>query len=330
VARILRYLVVTAAATAATLTVTALLLRATGIGSYDKDQVALSMQFLHPPAKAAVVLPELPATPLPPPRQGTSILQAVLERGVLRVGYIDGSMPYSFVNGRGELVGLDVEMAYTLAAELGVALEFAPVPRDRLAEALDAGRCDVIMGGVLVTTRRGARMVYSANYIDETLAFIVPDYRRADFSSAEWIRATPGLKVAVPDLPYLLGLVQREFPGVTVVSIPFTHASVTDFFEGRGPSVDALAYTAERGSFRSLLYPAFSVAVPQPIVLKLPLAYPVARHDVETARFLSNWIDLKQKDGTIQSLYNHWVLGRDARRAPPRWSVLRNVLHWVK
>ena len=125
--------------------------------------------------------------------------------GVLRVGYIDGGMPYSFLNGRGELVGFDVEMAHMLAAELGVALEFAPVPRDRLAEALDAGLCDVIMGGVFLTTRRGAQMVYSSNYIDETLAFVVPDHRRADFSSAEWIRGTTGLKVAVPDLPYLTG-----------------------------------------------------------------------------------------------------------------------------
>ena len=329
IARVLRYVLVTAAATAATLVVTGLLVRATGIGSYDKDQVALTMQFLHPPAQRAVVLPELPAEPMPAPPEGTSIIQAVLDRGLLRVGYIDGGTPYSFINGRGELVGLDVEMAYTLAAELGVALEFAAVPRDRLAEALDDGRCDLIMGGVFVTTRRGARMVYSATYIDETLAFIVPDYRRADFSSAEWIRATPGLKVAVPDLPYLLGLVQREFPGVTIVPIPFTHANITDYFEGRGPAVDALAYTAERGSFRSLLYPAFSVAVPHPVVIKLPLAYPVARHDVEAARFLSNWIDLKRKDGTIQSLYDHWVLGRDARRTEPRWSVVRNVLHWV-
>jgi Na+/H+-dicarboxylate symporter/ABC-type amino acid transport substrate-binding protein len=329
-ARILRYILVTAGATAATLAVTAVLVRATGVGTYDKNQVALSMQFLHPPSQKATVLRELPTEPVPAPRDGTSLLQAVLERGRLRVGYIDGSMPYSFFNGRGELVGLDIEMAYTLASELGVALEFAPVARDRLAEALDADRCDVIMGGVLVTTRRGARMVYSSNYMDETMAFIVPDYRRADFSSAEWVRATPGLRVAVPDLPYLLGLVQREFPGVTVVPIPFSHTAITDFFEGRGPSVDALAYTAERGSFRSLLYPAFSVAVPHPVVLKLPLAYPVARHDVEAARFLSNWIDLKQKDGTIKGLYDHWVLGRDARHAQPRWSVLRNVLHWVK
>ncbi len=55
----------------------------------------------------------------------------------------------------------------------------------------------------------------------------------------------------------------------------------------------------------------------------------MARRDIETARFLSNWIDLKKKDGTIQALSDHWILGRDARPPTRRWSVLRNVLHWV-
>ena len=126
-ARILRYLLVTAGATAATLAATAFLVRATGVGTYDKDQVALSMQFLHPPSQKAVVLRELPTEALPLPREGRPCFRPCSERGVLRVGYIDGSMPYSFLNGRGELVGFDVEMAYMLAAELGVALEFAPV-----------------------------------------------------------------------------------------------------------------------------------------------------------------------------------------------------------
>ncbi len=327
-ARILRYLLVTAGATAVTLAAVVLLLRATGMGRYDKDEVARNMQLLRPPSQKAVVLRELP-TDRPASREGASVLQAVQERGLLRVGYFEGAMPYTFVNGRGELVGLDVEMANTLAAELGVGLELAPVPRDRLTEVLDTGLCDVVMGGVVLTTRRGAKDVFSSNYIDETLAFVVPNHRRADFSSAGWIRRTRGLKVAVPDLPYLLGLVHREFPGLTTVPIPFKQESITDFFEGRGPSVDALAFTAERGSFRTLLYPAFAVAVPHPVVLKLPLVYAVARHDIEAARFLSNWIDLKQKDGTIQALYDHWILGRDVRPKAPRWSVLRNVLHWV-
>jgi ABC-type amino acid transport substrate-binding protein len=327
--RILRYCVITVVATAVTLAGVRLLLRVTGQGSYDKDQMALAMQFHRPPSQKAVVLKELPQEPLPLPRAGTSLFEAIRERGRIRVGYIPGVMPYCFANGQGELVGFDIEMAQILAAELGVGIEFVPVQRDRLEDVLNAGLCDVIMAGVMPTTRRATRIAFSSDYIDETLAFIVPDHRSADFASAEWIRGNPGLRVAVPDLVYLQDLVHREFPNLQVVPIPFNNASITGFFKGQGEPVDALVYTAERGSFRTLLYPAFSVAVPQPVVIKIPLAYPVARHDIEAARYLSNWIDLKQKDGTIQSLYDHWILGRDARPPKKRWSVLRNVLHWV-
>ena len=102
---------------------------------------------------------------------------------------------------------------------------------------------------------------------------------------------------------------------------------VEQFLTGQGEPVDALCLTAERGSFLTLLHPAFSVAVPHPLEIRLPLAYPVARHDLEMARFLATWIDLKRKDGTIQALYEHWILGHDVTMRKPRWSILRNVLH---
>ena len=327
--RILRYAVITVALTAATLAGVRILLRATGQATYNQDEVALTMEFRRPPSQKAVVLSELPSEPLPLPRVGASVLDGIRERGRLRVCYFADAMPYSFANSKGELVGFDVEMAYILAQELEVALEFAPVTRDQVSEVLEAGRCDVVMAGTLLTTLRASRVSMSQPYLEETLAFIVPDNRRADFSSADWIRETRGLRVAVPDLPYLVLLVEREFPKVTIVKIPPGNESVTNYFKGRGERVDALVLPAERGSFLTLLYPAFSVAVPQPVILKLPLAYPVARRDVYFAQFMSRWIDLKKKDGTIQDLYNHWILGHDAQKPKPHWSVLRNVLHWV-
>jgi len=54
-----------------------------------------------------------------------------------------------------------------------------------------------------------------------------------------------------------------------------------------------------------------------------------SRHpDLEAVRFLGTWFELKRKDETIQALYDHWILGRDARAKRPRWSVLRDVLGW--
>ena len=47
------------------------------------------------------------------------------------------------------------------------------------------------------------------------------------------------------------------------------------------------------------------------------------------ANFLDTWFELKKRDGTIDELFDYWVLGKGAETKEPRWSVIRNVLHWV-
>jgi ABC-type amino acid transport substrate-binding protein len=93
---------------------------------------------------------------------------------------------------------------------------------------------------------------------------------------------------------------------------------------------DAVVLPAERGSVMSLLHPKYTVVVPEPGVVKIPLAYPVARRDQEFAAFLNSWIELKRRDGTIETLYEHWILGKQSNRRAPRWSIMRNVLGWVQ
>ena len=78
------------------------------------------------------------------------------------------------------------------------------------------------------------------------------------------------------------------------------------------------------------MYPQFSVVIPEPGVVKLPLAYPIGRHDQALATFVNTWIELKSKDGTIDALYKYWILGQNAAPRSPRWSIIRNVLHWTR
>jgi ABC-type amino acid transport substrate-binding protein len=320
---LLRYLLITAGSTAATLALLALILRILGGGAYEGARVAGELGLLRPPSPGATVLAELPAATTAPGSR-TPLLESVRARGRLRVGFVLNQHPFSHWNRQGELVGFDVEMAHALARELGVALELAPVPRAEIVEALEAGRVDVVMAGVLLTTHRASRVVFSASYLAETLAFLVPDHRRSEFAEAEAVRSREGLRLAVPDLPYVREIVEREFPKALVVPLPL--GETEESLDLPHQPFDAIVLTAERGSFLTLLHPAYSVVVPQPLQIRLPLAYPVARHDVEAARFLSAWIELKKMDGTVQALYDHWILGRDARARTPRWSILRDVL----
>jgi len=97
----------------------------------------------------------------------------------------------------------------------------------------------------------------------------------------------------------------------------------------KGKDLDALLFTAEAGSAWTLLYPDYMVVVPHPDIIAVPLAYPLAYGNQEMADYMNIWIELKKKDKTIENLYNYWILGQGATKKEPRWSVIRNVLHWV-
>ena len=84
------------------------------------------------------------------------------------------------------------------------------------------------------------------------------------------------------------------------------------------------------GAAWSLLYPSFTVAIPNPDRLNAPVALAVARGDTELRAFLDTWLLLKREDGTLDQLREHWILGRNDGRRGPRWSVIRDVLHWVE
>jgi Na+/H+-dicarboxylate symporter/ABC-type amino acid transport substrate-binding protein len=319
--RVLRYLAITAVLTVAVIGGSRVLFANWLRPSYDRDKVVAGMQLLRQPEPAIVhaSVPERSAADTRP------ILQSVRERGVLRVGYMRDALPFSFFNAKGELVGFDVELAHYLARELRVRAEFIPIDRTRIVEQIANDDCDLIMAGVTVTTLRAAGTLFSSSYLDETLAFVVPDHAREQFASWNHIRDLPSVTIAMPEVPYYVDKIRQMLPRAQVRFVN----DIGLAFSQWDPGWDALAIPAERGSAWTLLYPKFSVVVPEPGIIKVPLAYPIGRHDAAFASFINTWIDLKRKDGTLETLYGYWVLGRDAAPSRPRWSVIRDVLHWV-
>ena len=97
---------------------------------YTRDKVLVGMHLLHEPAPATV----LKIRPQPTVSDSRPILTRVRERGVLRVGYMPDALPFSFFNEKGDLVGLDIELAHRLATrapcEPGVRAGRAQRPRE--------------------------------------------------------------------------------------------------------------------------------------------------------------------------------------------------------
>ena len=213
-----------------------------------------------------------------------------------------------------------------MARDLGVDLEFAPVEFDNMAQPLEEGYCDIVMSGITVTPDRLQHMSFFQSYMDNTVAFIVRDHRCHEFASMKSLKDIDTLKIGIVKVSYFIDKAKDFLPQAELVLL---HTPRT-FFKKQGEDLDALLYSAEAGSSWCLLYPEYSVAIPHPAVVKAPLAYAMVRNDPEMLLFINSWIHLKKKDKTTDSLYDYWILGKDAKEKQPRWSVIRDVLHWVK
>ncbi len=291
----------------------------------DREDVIANMQLLDHPVESIVITETAPnPDPLYP---GESLLQRVRRRGAVRVGYNEDKLPFAYFNVRGDLVGFDINMAHALARDLGVAIEFVRFDRTTLAQQLQDDDFDVVMSGLIGTLERSAAMKHTRPYMDVTLSLVVPDYRVRSFASLESMRQIDGLRIGFVDLSRgFVSRLRRSLPNAELVELRTNR----EFFDGTEGELEALLISAESGSAFTLLYPQFEVVIPSGPRVSLPLFYAIGGADDEMREFLEHWVALRQKDGTLQENYDHWILGKTQTPKKRRWCVMRNVLGWGK
>jgi chorismate mutase-like protein len=95
-----------------------------------------------------------------------SRLDAILARGVLRVGSPGDYKPFTYRSGpTGAFIGLDIALASDLAKSLGVRLQVVPTPWASLMRDLADDRFDVAIGGVSVSLQRQKKAWFSIPYL---------------------------------------------------------------------------------------------------------------------------------------------------------------------
>jgi ABC-type amino acid transport substrate-binding protein len=244
---------------------------------------------------------------------------------MMRICYDDeGNMPFSYFNTKGQLVGLDIELLEILGEDFDTRIEFVPIPGGQdLSLYFNSGYCDMGIGNGLAP-QLSMVQDYSIPYLDYTLAFLVKDFRRHEFNNLKLLRQED-LILAIGSDPYYQHLLHDLLPRANLLAID----SYDTFFDHYSDKADGLVTLAEKGAAWSLLYPEYTVATPFGDKIKFPVAFPVPLGEESLADLLKNWITLKQKDGTINDLYDYWILGMQPTHHTPRWSIVRDVLHWV-
>ena len=108
------------------------------------------------------------------PARAADDLAAVQKAGVLRIGTEGTYAPFSYHETAGnKLVGFDVDIGRAIARQLGVKAEFVEGKWDGLIAGLNAGRYDVVINQVGISSERQAKYDFSQPYIASAAALVV-------------------------------------------------------------------------------------------------------------------------------------------------------------
>jgi Na+/H+-dicarboxylate symporter len=291
--------------------------------SFSRNKVLSEMQLLQQRMPTTVLAHGEP-NPLPLDSTLTRT-ERTMSRQKARIGFSPDNLPFSYYNARGELVGFDIDMAHRLARDAELEIEFVPFAFATLKEQLNSDNFDAAMSGIGATAKREPGPVQTTPYLNVTLALVVRDHDKREFSDPKHIRQRERLVIGVKVGSYFAGKVAELYPQAEIVEL----WSESQFFEGPPQYMDALVTSAEAGSAWTLVHPEYSVVTPENDRIRVPLVYLVAGADKQVQDYLDSWILLKKEDGTIDSLYDYWILGRGVEEQKPRWSIIRDVLHWV-
>ena len=272
------------------------------------------------PTKVKRQFPELGKTPTFP----IANLEGIRARGTLKVGYIPSNVPFSYYNNAGQLVGFDSAMASKLAEDLGVKIEFIPFQKDKLAQSLKAGFFDIAMSGLAMDIEQMDKLSYAEPVLVLNLAIATKDYMVNRFKSTESILALENVTIAYVEHSDTIEEAKKKFPNLEFIKI----AGYKNFFRQKGDKYDAVIISAQAGSAWTLFFPGYGIAILEHSV-RYPVAYAVAQNNQSLLNYVNNWQKLRKVDGHQDKLYNYWMLGQGATQVKPRWSIIRNVLHWV-
>ncbi|HXH73222.1 MAG TPA: cation:dicarboxylase symporter family transporter [Mariprofundaceae bacterium] len=250
-------------------------------------------------------------------------LERIRTSGVLRVGYDPVAIPFCYRNDRGQLVGYDVAFMYRLAKDMNARLEFVPMTHETMAPMLKSGEIDIAANGIFVTAERMRTLAVSKPYLHSPPALLARSSVARQLLKHKAVEEHPELRVACMISPALLPLATALFPKQQVVPVRDYDVLLTD------PALQAGLWSLVEARAFAMAHPGFTAIVPEYLGTPFLIAYAMSPDAASLQRYVDHWIDIQQENGFAQKQYRYWIEGIRTEKQR-RWSIIRNVLHWVE
>lgn len=251
-----------------------------------------------------VVMALLLATVTPLIAEETSRLDTILEKGVLRVGTTGDYKPFTYLDKeKGEFEGIDIDMAKSLAAGMGVKLELVQTTWKNIVSDLVDGKYDVAMGGISKRLSRQTNVFFTIPYLETGKAPITLKENVNKFQTLEQIDQE-GVKVVVNP-----GGTNEKFArdNLKKATIVVHDDNVTIFDQIVKGNVDLMMTDAVETMVQEKLHPELKAVNPDKPFTFTEFGYMLPRGDVVFKEWIDLWLHTAIKTGEYQSIFDKWV-----------------------
>jgi len=236
--------------------------------------------------------------------EGTSShLDRVLQKGSLNVCTTGDYKPYSYLRPDGQYEGIDIAMAQSLAASLGVKVNWVKTSWKTMMQDMTSNKCDIAMGGVSVTLARQQKAWFADVLAQDGK---IPFVRCEDAHKYQTIAQLnqPGVRLIEP-----VGGTNEAFARAYLPNahLELFHDNVTIFQQLLDNKADVMITDASEAQFQQKRFPKLCA-----VNVKKPLqygekAYLLPKDDISWKMYVDQWLHLSKAKGDYQQIVSQWL-----------------------
>jgi polar amino acid transport system substrate-binding protein len=237
----------------------------------------------------------------------SSALEAIKQRGTLRVG-VSPTLPPGAMRARdGSVIGFEADVATRLAEDMGVSVEFVPTVWDGLIPGLLGGSFDIIISVMSMTPARNLTINFTSSYSGTGMFMGAHKELAAGLSRPEDFNR-PEITLATMRGSTTTTVAQRMMPNATIRQFEDEALMIQEVVNGRA---HAFLASAPRPHFEVMAHPErLFLPLSEPLVRSAE-AMAVRKGDPDFLNFLNNWIFLRMRDGWLEQRHYYWFETRD-------------------
>lgn len=230
-----------------------------------------------------------------------AVFDGILKSGVLRVGITGDAPPLNATDKKGDIIGMDADIAGLIASNMNVTLKFVKMPFNQLLPALKAKKIDMIISGMTITMDRNLDVAFVGPYYASGKGILTRTDKIAALQQPNALNSG-NFTVAVLKDSTSQRFVAQAAPKAKVIATESYDAAIGMILAGK---VDAVVADLPFCSFSAYRYQDKGLVAGESPLSFEPLGIAV-HEDALLINWLDNFIEILKGSGALNLIHAKW------------------------